>query len=98
MMIALCILTLCLKFTHDYLDEYQKLAQSIKYLEEIDRRLDIENCVFSKVRKGIEEGQCLDADFNISKNNLIIAIKSPVPKRLVYDIMGDDSFIWRRKE
>lgn len=94
---ALVILMLTSYFSKELQRQYLHLLESKNFLEEVDISLDIEDCTFKKIRSGAKEGSCYGAEFKRKGNQVFIWNDKTVTNKHVYDIMEDESFIWRRK-
>ncbi len=98
LLFALMIFMLSLEFAQNVLEEQDKLFKSKEFLKVIDQHLDLEHCVFKQIRKGVREGVCEGGTFQRKEQKVYINSENPLTNSQVYDIMEDESFIWRRKE
>lgn len=73
-----------------------KISNNIK---DVNKRIEIEQKIFDRVRNSELEGKINDyATFYVKDNRLLITGINDSTDPIVYDIIGDGSFKWRKIE
>ena len=95
---SLSFLFMFMTWLHFNLDAHIKTIKSKEKLVEINRRIDLEEVVFTQVRKGIQSGEIHNqVTFEVIEDTLFINSIGTEPSSHEYDIIGDGSFEWRKK-
>ena len=95
---ALSFLFLFVSWIHVNLEAYTKSINALDQVKEINKRIDFEEDVFDLVRQGYEKGRIIGkAKYEVLDDILFIYVSGNSPYTLEYDIIGDESFEWRKK-
>ena len=70
--------------------------QAQKHLSTVDKRLSLEGEIFHKVRLGKNAYSCADYSYEVKQDRLYVQYNFAIPILVEYDIIEDESFVWRR--